>query len=100
MQKTLTYKDIIDDKVAEWRQHLRKLGEFAEKATLEHRAELKTKMEQLRSEIDTAVVRLQELDQLETVANTLETKDKILEIFNSIDKDFYTWNEYQTPFML
>jgi hypothetical protein len=29
----------------------------------------------------------------------METKDKILQIFHSIDKDF-TWNEEQTPFML
>ncbi len=98
--QTLTYQDIIDDKVAEWRQHLKRLEELSDKATLEHKAELKAKMDQLRSEIDTAVVRLQELDQKETVANTLETKDRILEIFNAIDKDFTTWSEYQTPFML
>ncbi len=98
--QTLTYKDIIDDKVAEWRQHLKRLEELSERGMLEHKMELKEKMKQFRSEIDTAIVRLQELDEQETVANTLETKDRILEIFNSIDKDFTTWKEEQTPFML
>ena len=98
--QTLTYKDIIDDKVAEWRQHLQRLEELSQRGMLEHKSELKEKMAQFRSEIDTAIVRLNELDEQETVANTLETKDKILEIFNAIDKDFTTWNEEQTPFML
>jgi hypothetical protein len=56
-------------------------------------------MAQLKSAIDTATVQLHTLDNQETVGNTMETKDKILQIFHSIDKDF-TWNEEQTPFML
>ena len=97
--QTLTYKDIIDDKIAEWQQGLQRLEQLAEKAASDTKAELRTKMAQLKSAIDTATVQLHTLDKQETVGNTMETKDKILQIFHSIDKDF-TWNEEQTPFML
>jgi hypothetical protein len=97
--QTLTYKDIIDDKIAEWQQGLQRLEQLAEKATSDTKAELKAKMMQLKSAIDTATVQLHNLDKQETVGNTMETKEKILQIFHSIDKDF-TWNEDQTPFML
>jgi hypothetical protein len=97
--QTLTYKDIIDDKIAEWQQGLQRLEHLAERAASDTKAELRTKMAQLKSAIDTATVQLHNLDNQETVGNTMETKDKILQIFHSIDKDF-TWNEEQTPFML
>jgi hypothetical protein len=97
--QTFTYQDIIDDKVAEWQRGLKRLEELAGKATSGTKAELNAKMAQLRSAIDTATVQLHNLDRQETVGNTMETKNKILEIFHSIDKDF-TWNENQTPFMI
>jgi hypothetical protein len=97
--QSLTYKDIIDDKIAEWQNSLRKLEDQVETATSESKVILSTKKQQLRSAIDTAIVQLRKLDEQETVANTMETKDKILKIFSSVDKDF-TGLEDKTPFML
>jgi len=97
--QSFTYKDIIDDKIAEWKNCLKKLEEQAGKATPKTRSQLSAKAEQLKSLIDAAAVQLRNLDEQETVNNTLETKDKILEIFTSIDKDFCGY-EKKTPFML
>lgn len=97
--QSLTYKDIIDDKIVEWRRGLNNLEEQKEKAGAANKKQLSTKAEQLRTAIDAAIVQLHTLDEQETVENTMETKDKILKIFGSIDKGF---TEYQkkTPFML
>ena len=97
--QSLTYKDIIDDKIVEWQQGLKKLEEQKEKATAERKKQLSSKVEHLKSAIDVAIVQLHKLDEQETIDNTMETKDKILKIFGSIDKGF---TEYQkkTPFML
>ena len=94
-----TYKDIIDDKVAAWQKGLKKLEEQAAKASSDTKAKLRAKLDQLRSKIDNAVIQLHSLDEQEKVANTMETKDKILQIFNSIDEDFPRYEE-QTPYML
>ncbi len=98
MQST-TYKDIIDDKIAEWHDKIGKLEEQADKASSDNKSKLLAKVTEYKSVIDEATIKLQRLDEKETVSNTLETKDKILEIFGSIDKDF-TGHESKTPFML
>lgn len=97
--QSLTYKDIIDDKIAEWQSGLKKLEEQAGKATSHTKVKLSAKTEQFKSAIDAAIVQLRYLDEQETVANTMETKDQILKIFGSIDKDFIGYEE-KTPFML
>jgi len=97
--QSFTYKDIIDDKIAEWQSDLKKLEEQAGKATSDTKATLSAKTKQLRSAIDKAIVQLRSLDEQETVDNTMETKDKILKIFTSIDKDFIGFEDI-TPFML
>jgi septation ring formation regulator EzrA len=97
--QSLTYQDIIDDKIAEWQNGLQKLEDQAAKAHSDTQAQLKAKMEKLKAAIDSAKVQLHKLDVQETVDNTMETKDKILKIFSSIDKDF-TGFEDETPFML
>ena len=94
-----TYGDIIDDKISEWRRGLKKLGTMVEKAGIEQKGELSARVEELRAAIDAAVVQLRDLDEQETVANTMATKQKILDIFSSIDKDFSAYQE-KTPFML
>jgi hypothetical protein len=94
-----TYKDIIDDKIAEWQSSLKKVEHHAEKATSDSKNQLVSKTRQLKSAIDAAIVQLRHLDEQETVGNTMETKDKILKIFSSIDKDFQE-HEDKTPFML
>jgi len=97
--QSLTYKEIIDDKIAEWQRGLEKLEEQKDKFTADNNVQLNVKVEQLKSAIDAVIVQLHDLDEQETVYNTMETKDKILTIFSSIDKGF---TEYQkkTPFML
>jgi hypothetical protein len=97
--RSLTYKDIIDSKIAEWQSGLKKLEDQAEKAASDSKATLRAKMQQLKSAIDTATVQLHNLDEQETVGNTMETKDKILKIFHSIDKDFIGLED-KTPYML
>lgn len=97
--QSLTYKDIIDDKIAEWQRGLEKLEEQKDKFTVDNNVQLNVRVEQLKSAIDAAIVQLHELDEQETVDNTMETKDKILKIFSSIDKGFAEFQE-TTPFML
>ena len=94
-----TYRDIIDEKIVEWQQGLEKLGIMTERAPAEKKSLISAKVEELKSAIDAAVEQLHNLDEQETAQNTMETKERILEIFSSIDKDF---TEYQkkTPFML
>lgn len=96
---SLTYRDIIDDKITEWRKGLVTLEKQAEKATSDTQAIIRPKVRELKAAIDTATVQLYHLDKQETVSNTMETKNEILRIFRSIDIDF-TGYEDKTPFML
>lgn len=97
--QSFTYTDIIDDKVAEWQSSLKKLEEQSGKAPSDTKTTLSAKTRQLRLAIDKAIVQLRSLDKQETVDNTMETKDKILQVFTSIDKDFIGFED-KTPFML
>lgn len=94
-----TYRDLIDDKVAAWHKALKQLEDQTAKASSETRANRTAKLDQLRLEINSAADRLHYLDQQEHAGNTMEIKDKILEIFNAIDKDFPRYEE-KTPYML
>jgi len=60
---------------------------------------LSAKVEELKSAIEDAIVQLHNLDEQETAQNTMETKERILKIFSSIDQDFTEYQE-KTPFML
>lgn len=97
--QSLTYKDLIDEKTAEWQTSLKKLEEQAGKSSSDTKSMLNTKIEQFKSAIDKAMVQLHNLDKKETVDNTMETKNQILKIFSSIDKSFKEYEEV-TPFML
>ncbi|MCP3887809.1 MAG: hypothetical protein GY702_02895 [Desulfobulbaceae bacterium] len=97
--QSLTYKDIIDEKISEWQSNIKNLEGQAEKASADSKIQRSAKIEVLNSAIEEAVIKLRALDAQETVGNTLVTKDRILEIFNSIDKDF-VGIEMKTPFML
>jgi len=97
--QSFTYKDIIDDKIAEWQNTLKKLEEQAGTPTSETKSKLRAKTNQLRSVIDKAITQLRHLDEQETVDNTMETKDQIVKIFTSVDKNFIG-HEEKSPFML
>lgn len=94
-----TYTDIIDSKLAEWQDNLKKLEVQAAKADSDTKAILLPKIELLKSEIETARVQLYDLDKKECVENTMETKNKILKVFSSVDRDCTGYVD-QTPFML
>ena len=72
---------------------------MTERATVENKGMLSAKVEELKSAIDAAIVQLHKLDEQETVQNTMETKEQILNIFSSIDQGFSEYQE-KTPFML
>ncbi|MGI9535662.1 MAG: hypothetical protein ACR2PB_01225 [Desulfocapsaceae bacterium] len=97
--QSATYRDIIDEKIAEWQQGLEELGKMIERATIEDKSLLSARVEELRSAIDAAIVQLHNLDEQETAQNTMETKEQILDIFSSIDEHFTEFQE-KTPFML
>lgn len=94
-----TYGDIIDEKVLEWQQGLAKLGKMTASAPAEKKSLISARAEELKSAIAAATERLHHLDEQETAQNTMETKERILEIFSSIDRDFAEYQE-KTPFML
>ena len=94
-----TYRDIIDEKSAEWQQGLEELVKMTERTTVENKGMLSVKVEELKSAIDAAIVQLHKLEEQETVQNTMETKERILNIFSSIDQNFSEYQE-KTPFML
>jgi len=97
--QSMTYKDIIDDKITEWKSNLKNLEKQAGKGDSDSHTNLNARIGHLRLAIDKAIVQLRSLDGQETVSNTMETKDKILKIFTSIDKDFPEHVD-RTPFML
>ena len=95
MQST-TYTDIIDGKIAEWLDQRKKVEKRAEKASSDISS---AKINDLRNAVNAAIAQLRVLDAQETAANTMATKDKILQIFNSIDTQFTEFAE-KSPFML
>ena len=97
--RSQTYRDIIDEKIAEWQQSVEKVQKMTEKATAERRNQLHAKIAELKLAIDTATEQLHDLDEQETPQNTMETKERILNIFSSVDKDLQEYQE-KTPFML
>lgn len=94
-----TYRSLIDEKVTDWESSLAKLRTQADTASSDTRVKLVEMIEKFRTEIDSAKARLIDLDEQETKDNTLEIKNKILHVFNSIDKEFKGYEDV-TPFML
>ncbi len=99
MRTGTTYKDIIEEKIAEWLDNIELLNQQAQKASADDKARLTWKTNQLRSAIETATLQLHELNNQENADNTLIIKDKILKIFDSIDKDLTVFDK-KTPYML
>ncbi len=94
-----TYADIIEDKVKEWHGKIDILREQSASAPAENRPELETRIKGLQESIESATRQLFELDKKENKDNTLEIKNEILVIFESIDRDL-TISEKKAPYML
>lgn len=99
MKQQSTYADIIEDKIQEWQSKLEELRLQSEQASPEQRPKLDDKMNNLRTAIEIATLQLHDLDARETMENTLNIKDDILRIFETIDRDLQT-TERVTPYML
>jgi hypothetical protein len=93
------YYDIIENKITEWQLNIKKLEERARKADPGAKGKLENNIEQLKLTVKTATLELRDLDKQEDAVNTLAIKNKILEIFDSIDRNL-TIHDKKTPFML
>lgn len=91
-----TYGDIIEDKLAEWQGDIKRLEEQAKKSSSDS---FKDEIVQLRKAITAAAQDLDELDKQETAGNTMETKARILKIFDTIDRELRSHSE-TSPYML
>lgn len=92
-----SYQDIIENKIEEWQNSIANLEKRAKKAGEKDRFE--ELIGRMRSAVQNASLELRDLDQQENAENTLDIKDKILKIFDTIDRDFAAEGE-KTPFML
>ncbi len=93
------YRDIIEDKIRDWKENIELLKQHAEKTPINSQPHFNWKITQLRSAIETATLQLHDLDSRENFTNTVMIKDEILRIFDSIDRDLTIFDE-KTPFML
>tara|TARA_Y100000589_G_C26705099_1_gene447349 strand:+ start:122 stop:418 length:297 start_codon:yes stop_codon:yes gene_type:complete len=94
-----SYSALIDEKMEEWRKKLAKLRERQSKTDAKSLEEFTTQLKQLDLAVNSAALELRDLDSQENAANTLVIKEKILKIFDSIDKDLVDYED-KTPFML
>ena len=94
-----SYRDLIEGKIEEWQRKLSQLEDMVKKEGPKGSEETFLMFEQLSKAVDSAVLKLRELDREENAGNTLMIKDNILKIFDSIDKVLVD-HEDKTPFML
>lgn len=97
--QTSSYQSLIENKIEEWQNKLAKLEERAGKAASSEAEGLMEKLAQLKTSVDDASTELRNLDRQENNTNTLQIKEKILKIFDSIDQKLIEQEE-KTPFML
>ncbi len=94
-----SYRELIEEKIEEWQGKLSGLKEIVTKEEPKGNEEPFKMFEQLSKAVDSAALNLRELDKQENAGNTMMIKEKILEIFDSIDKVLVD-HEDKTPFML
>jgi len=94
-----TYRDIIETKISEWQNSIRELEERVHKAGSADKEKMGSKVNELNIAVKKASLDLQQLQGQENDKNTLEIKEKILIIFDSVDKDLRGYEE-KTPYML
>lgn len=94
-----SYQALIEEKIEEWKSKLTKLEEKVKKESPKGNEETFKMFEQLSKAVDSAALKLRELDKQENAGNTMMIKENILKIFDSIDK-YLVDHEDKTPFML
>ena len=94
-----SYLELIEDKIGEWKNKLTQLEEKIKKESPKGNEEALKMFEQLSKAVDSAVLKLHELDKQENADNTMVIKENILNVFDSIDKVLVD-QEHKTPFML
>ena len=90
-----TYGDLIDEKITEWQSTFQRIEKVFKKDS-ETSSE---NISKLKEAMTNAVQQLQELDKKEHAGNTVEIKNQILAVFDSIDRQFIAYTE-TSPFML
>jgi hypothetical protein len=94
-----SYGELIEEKIKEWQNKLLHIEETVKKEAVKGNNETFKMFEQLNKAVDSAKLKLRELDREENASNTLMIKENILEIFDSIDKVLIEQQD-KTPFML
>lgn len=99
MQQPSSYRNIIEAKIEEWHQRLAKLEMRARKESATSREKFRAKLDALSTAVNSAIIELRDLERQENDQNTMEIKNKILQVFESIDRDLVDYED-KTPFML
>lgn len=94
------YHDLIEDKIREWRIKLDNIEERTLKGKSAAAREQFGKMtDRLNADVNTAILQLRKLEKKEETGDAATMKDRILEIFDSVDKNIRSY-DVKTPFML
>ena len=94
-----SYRELIDGKLEEWQSKLSQIEEMVKKERLKGNEEPFKMFDQLSKAIDSAALKLRELEKQENAGNTMVIKENILKIFDSIDIVLVDQVD-KTPFML
>jgi len=94
-----SYQELIEEKIEEWQNRLSQIEELVKKERPKGNEETFKMFEQLSKAVDSATLKLRELDKEENAGNTLMIKENILKIFDSIDQVLVDHVD-KTPFML
>lgn len=94
------YHDLIEDKISDWRASVEKIEERMLKGKSAAAKGYPGKMiDRLNADVNTAVLQLRELEKKEERGDTATMKDRMLEIFDSVDKNIRSYDA-KAPFML
>lgn len=94
-----SYHELIEEKIVEWQSKLTNLEENIRRSGQKNYQEKIKMLETLNSAVNSAALQLRALDVQEDADSTMEIKDKILAVFDAVDRNLVEYEE-TTPFML
>lgn len=94
-----SYHELIEEKIVEWQSKLTNLEENIRKSGQKNYQEKIKMLETLNSRVHSAALQLRDLDVEEDAERTMEIKDKVLALFDAVDRNLVEYQE-TTPFML